>query len=81
MLPAYMGMLFNNSASKLFKPDFFITRSAEALAPGQDLTMKIVKPVLSFPADSVKLGYNVSTRGNGVDAAKWPEDLMTELVV
>ena len=75
-----MGMLFKNSAAKLFKPSYFETRSAEALDPGKGVTMKIVKPVLKFPEDVVKLGFNVSTRGNGVDVPRWPEDLMTEIV-
>jgi len=43
-------------------------------------TMKMVAPVLTFPDEKVKLGYNVSTRGNGVDQPRWPEDLMTEIV-
>lgn len=76
-----MGMLFKNSAAKLFKPTFFETRSAEALDPGKGITMKIVKPVLKFPEGMVKLEFNVSTRGNGVDAPRWPEDLNVEIVV
>jgi hypothetical protein len=81
LLPSYMGMLFKNSAAKLFKPTYFMTRPAEALALGKSLTMKIVKPVLQFPKDKVRLGYNVSTRGNGIDAPKWPKDLMVEIVI
>lgn len=80
LLPAYMGMLFKNSAAKLFKPTYFQTRSAEALDPGKGITMKIVKPVLKFPDGVVNLGFNISTRGNGVDAPKWPEDLSVEIV-
>ncbi|TVY50599.1 hypothetical protein LCER1_G007668 [Lachnellula cervina] len=80
LLPAYMGMLFKNSAAKLFKPTYFQTRSAEALDPGKGITMKIVKPVLKFPDGVVNLGFNISTRGNGVDAPKWPKDLSVEIV-
>jgi len=81
LLRAYMGMLFKNSAAKLFKPSYFETRSADALDPGRGITMKIVKPVLKFPDGVVNLGFNVSTRGNGVDAPRWPENLNVEIVV
>ena len=78
LLPPYMGMIMKNSATKLLKPSYFEERPAEEL--GEGMTMKVVKPILRFPAGKVKLGYNVSTRGNGVDQARWPEDLMTEIV-
>ncbi|KIW37097.1 uncharacterized protein PV06_10724 [Exophiala oligosperma] len=34
-----------------------------------------------FEENKVSLGYNIGTRGNGKDAAKWPQDLMTEVIV
>jgi hypothetical protein len=71
-----MGMLFKNSAATLFKPSYFVVNEAKALGT----TMKMVAPVLTFPEGKVKLGYNVSTRGNGVDQPRWPEDLATEIV-
>jgi hypothetical protein len=76
MLPQVIGMLFKNSAAKLFQPSFFETRDAGALGT----RMKIVAPVLKFPEGKVTLGFNVSTRGDGVDQARWPEDLMVEIV-
>jgi len=78
MLPQVMGMLFKNSAAKLFKPSFFTEYDAGAL--GEGIKMKVVAPVLKFPEGKVKLGFQVGTRGNGVDAPRWPEDLMTEVV-
>jgi hypothetical protein len=40
-----------------------------------------VAPVLKFPEGKVKLGFQVGTRGNGVDQPKWPEDLLAENVI
>jgi hypothetical protein len=43
--------------------------------------LKTVKPVLSFKAGEVELGYNVGTRGNGGSISRdGREDLMTEIV-
>jgi len=42
--------------------------------------VRTVKPILNIKAGKVKLGYNVGTRGNGVDQPRWPEDLMTEIM-
>ncbi|CAN9373089.1 unnamed protein product [Alternaria alternata] len=75
-LPHYMKMLAENSGSVLFKPDFFEVRHAGAI--GKDV--KAVKPIIQYPQGNVKLGYNVGTRGNGVDQPVWPKDLMTEVV-
>lgn len=38
------------------------------------------KPILQFPPDTVSLRYNVGTRGNGFDEARWPADLLIEVV-
>jgi len=75
-LPRYMKMLFENSGSVLFKPDFFEMRHAGAI--GKDV--KGVKPIIQYPKENVKLGYNVGTRGNGVDKPAWPKNLLTEVV-
>ena len=37
-------------------------------------------PVLRFPGGEVEPGFQVGTRGNGVDQPRWPEDLMVEVV-
>jgi hypothetical protein len=71
-----MGTMMKNSAAKLFKPNYFVEFPAKALGT----TARIVAPVLKFPDGRVKLGFNVGTRGNGVDQPRWPEDLMTEVV-
>jgi len=75
-LPAYMAMLRENSGEKLFKEAFFVERESKAVGE----TLRFVKPVLRWKEEAVRLEFNVGTRGNGVDAPRWPEDLMTEIV-
>jgi hypothetical protein len=69
-------MLRENSKDVLFNPSFFEKRRSDAL--GQDIVCP--KPVVQFPHGPVELKFNVGTRGNGVDQARWPQDLMTEVV-
>jgi hypothetical protein len=75
-LPRFIAMIRANSADRLLQPDFFEVRDAEALG----VKIRTVKPIIKFDQGEVELKYNVSTRGNGVDAPKWPEDLMTEII-
>ena len=76
MAGPYMNMLMTHSGDVMFKPDFLEIRHSGAI--GKDV--KAVKPIAQYPQGNVKLGYNVGTRGNGVDQPRWPEDLMTEVV-
>jgi hypothetical protein len=73
-LPHYMKMF---QAEGMFDLDFFEMRETKAL----DLKIRTPKPVLRFPKGTVELGFNVGTRGNGVDQPYWPDDLSTEIVV
>ncbi|KAK1222563.1 hypothetical protein PQX77_014577 [Marasmius sp. AFHP31] len=75
-IPAMVGLLKTNTPG-LFNPEFFETRDRRALG----VKSKSVKPILQFPDGMVKPGFNVGCRANGVDKARWPEDLMTEIVV
>jgi hypothetical protein len=75
-IPRVMEMLKQNSGNVLFNPAFFEDRKSGAIG----LDVRTVKPVISFQDGEVELGYNVGTRGNGVDQARWPTDLMTEIV-
>jgi hypothetical protein len=61
----------------LFQKEFLDIRECSALG---GLKMRVVKPVIEFPDGGVRPGFNVSTRGNGVDQPCWPEDLSTEVV-
>ncbi|KIX06703.1 uncharacterized protein Z518_04679 [Rhinocladiella mackenziei CBS 650.93] len=75
-LPAYLRMLMGNSGAKLFRPDFFHTHFVSTI----EKPIKIVAPVLRFVDNVVKPGYDVSTRGNGVDQSRWPIDLSVDTV-
>lgn len=77
MLPAMLKSLAHNSGNVLFRPEFFETRRSGAV----DRYFKAVRPILNFPDNEVNLCYNVGTRTNGHDAARWPEDLRTEVIV
>ncbi|KIX09204.1 uncharacterized protein Z518_00283 [Rhinocladiella mackenziei CBS 650.93] len=74
-IPRYIEMM--RKEKTVLNLDFFEKRTSEAL---NGLVFRVPKPVLQFPPDTVQLGYNVGTRGNGVDEARWPEDLLTEVV-
>ncbi|KAF2100262.1 putative L-carnitine dehydratase [Rhizodiscina lignyota] len=63
---------------RLFQPDFFEDRSAPTVMG--DKKIRKVKGIAQFQ-DVVQLGFNVGTRGNGIDAARWPTDLMVDQVV
>lgn len=75
-LPVMLGMLHKYDSKTLFKPEFFERRTSKALG---GLEFVGVKPVAQF-RDDVQLRFNVGTRGNGVDQARWPEDLGVEVV-
>lgn len=72
--PPYLDMFKEQG---LYDLDFFEIREAKALG-GQKL--RVPRPVLRFPEGTVEPGYNVSTRGNGVDKPFWPKDLSTEVI-
>lgn len=75
LLPEMIGLLAKHDSSTLFSPEFFERRRSKAA--GYEFVQ--VKPVAQF-ADGVELGFNVGTRTNGVDKARWPEDLTTEII-
>ncbi|KAI9932539.1 hypothetical protein ASPWEDRAFT_100847 [Aspergillus wentii DTO 134E9] len=75
-LPVMLKSLMQNSGAQLFQPRFFEIRYSGAM----DRYFKVLRPVLSFAGEQVSLRYNVGTRSNGHDAARWPGDLRTEVV-
>jgi len=79
-IPAYMKMLHEKKAP-IFDETFFEIKKNGALG----VDVKTIKPILEFEKEeeeeSVKLEYHVGSRPNGMDVAKWPSDLMTEVVV
>jgi hypothetical protein len=75
-IPAMLKLIKENYNDTVFKPDFFEQRVAKNL----DTTFVGVKPIAQFPNREVELGYQVGTRGNGVDQPYWPKDLSVEVV-
>lgn len=77
LLPDLIGRLVKHKGEVLFRREFYENRESKAVGH----TFVQVKPIAQFADGEVELRYNVGTRGNGVDAAKWPEDLGREIVV
>ncbi|KAL1620549.1 hypothetical protein SLS56_009575 [Neofusicoccum ribis] len=82
-IPRFLNMLTQHSSNVLFKPEYFEERWSGYMGR----TIRTPKPVATYEVadgvaeeEKVKLGFNVSTRTNGVDKPRWPEDLMTEIV-
>ena len=76
LLPRVLGAVQKSSGDQLFKEEFFTQYFAKSLGK----TMRIVAPVLQFPNQEVQLGFDIGARTNGVDKARWPEDLSVEKV-
>lgn len=76
-LREYFGMILRKSGGILLNPSFFEDRENSAIGS----VFRTVKPIIKFEDEEVMLKYNVGTRGNGKDAPRWPEDLMTEVVI
>lgn len=77
-IPALLTMLKENSGDVVFNPKFFEERDAKAI--NDTLKIRAVKPIIQYAEEKVKLQYNVSTRGNGRDQPRWPQDLSVEVV-
>jgi hypothetical protein len=78
--PATVKKLREGEGGKiLFKPEYFEDRSAPGILG--DKKFRHIKSVARWPKGTVEAGFNIGTRGNGVDAPRWPEDLSVEVVV
>lgn len=75
-IPRFLSMIKENSSDTLLRSEFFEDRESKALG----VTIRTVKPIISFESNDVTFRYNVGTRGNEVDAPFWPKDLTTEIV-
>ena len=81
LLPAFFKMLHARAEDILFKPQYFEDRLTKAVNQPNGLKVRAVKPINYWTnPKSVQPGFNVGTRGNGVDASHWPKDLMVEVV-
>ena len=74
-LSKFMQMIAMNGR-QLFNPVYFEDRESKVLGT----SIRTVKPILQFPQGKVEPGFNVGTRGNGVDQPRWPENLESEAV-
>ncbi|WEW55601.1 hypothetical protein PRK78_001032 [Emydomyces testavorans] len=68
LISRVMVMLRDNSPT-LFDPKYFESRPC----PNLGISIRTVKPVVRFDG-IVKLGFDVGTRGNGVDEPRWPTE-------
>jgi hypothetical protein len=75
-VPAFLKMLEENSKDKVFRDEFFENRDCRSIGT----KIRTIKPILHFRGGKVQLGFNIGTRTNGVDQARWPEDLGTEII-
>lgn len=75
-IPRLLGMLAKNSKDKVLKEEYFEDRESKVLG----VKIRSVKPILQMQKGTVKFGYNVGTRGNGIDQPRWPNDLSVEIV-
>ncbi|KAH7024757.1 CoA-transferase family III domain-containing protein [Microdochium trichocladiopsis] len=83
MFPKLMPIMHHADGAVLFKPQFFEQRKAAACGEGGEgggVTFVLPRPIADFTGGTVELKYDVGTRGNGVDAPVWPEDLNVEVV-
>jgi len=76
LLPAYMKMLATTGSATIMKPEFFVTTIPEYIKK----PVKVVAPVLKFPNGEVTPGYDISTRTNGVDQPRWPDNLGDQFI-
>jgi hypothetical protein len=74
LLPRFMSMIAKNS--QLLSPEFFEDRESKAI----NAVVRTIRPIIKFNDGQIELKYNVGTRGNGRDAPRWPNDLLTEVV-
>ncbi|KAJ7481619.1 alpha-methylacyl-CoA racemase [Mycena latifolia] len=74
-------LLIKNAPGRIIRPNWLEDRQSDAIGA----RVRTIKPVAEWDANSdgsrgVQPGFNVGTRGNGVDVARWPEDLLQEVV-
>lgn len=71
-----VDLFHKHSADVLLNPFFFEERLSRAVGT----SFIKVKPIARYGDETVQLTYNVGCRGNGLDEARWPEDLTVEIV-
>lgn len=74
--PEMVNLFKKHSADVLLNPSFFEERRSGAVGT----SFIKVKPIARYRDEAVQLTYNIGCRGNGLDEARWPEDLTVEIV-
>ncbi|KMO99979.1 CAIB/BAIF family protein enzyme [Coccidioides immitis RMSCC 2394] len=75
LISRVMSMLKDKS-SHLFDPKFFESRPC----PNLGISIRTVKPVIQFDG-VVKPGFDIGTRGNGVDEARWTSEAIESAAI
>lgn len=76
-IPRVLASMEERSGDVFFNQDFYENRESRAIG----VTMRLLKPAIKFPNQEVKPGFNIGTRGNGMDQPRWPDDLCTEIIL
>jgi hypothetical protein len=76
VLPAMMNSLRKNHIDLFTNPAYYTIKHNNVLKKD----FRIVKDCIQWPQGSVDFDYRISTRGNGVDEPRWPNDLSVEIV-
>ncbi|KAJ7176608.1 alpha-methylacyl-CoA racemase [Mycena filopes] len=76
-----LQLLMKNAPGRIIRPNWLEDRQSNAIGA----KVRTVKPIAEWQANDdgsagVSPGFNVGTRGNGVDEARWPENLLEEIV-
>ncbi|KAJ7704299.1 hypothetical protein B0H17DRAFT_7523 [Mycena rosella] len=74
-------LLMKNAPGRVIRPNWLEDRQSDATGA----RVRTVKLIAEWDdnldgSQGVQPGFNVGTRGNGVDVARWPEDLLQEVV-
>ncbi|QIX01062.1 hypothetical protein AMS68_006579 [Peltaster fructicola] len=75
-LPLMTETLNKGPGRAIFDPSHFTQYDVKNLGTA----IRFVAPVLRFPDGPVEPGFQVGTRGNGIDKPHWPKDLSVEVV-
>lgn len=71
-----VGDLIKYSTDTVWKPEHFVDNMVKHLGK----KVRNVAPVLQFADGTVKPGFQIGARTNGLDKPHWPADLSVEVV-
>jgi hypothetical protein len=71
-----LSILRKNHIDLFTNPAYFIIKHNKAM----NADFRIVKNCIQWPEGSTNFDYHISTRSNGMDQPRWPNDLSVEIV-